>query len=421
MRNPKFRKGLAIFLAFLMMFSVIASVLGSIVANATVSQSDIDALEAQQEELAAERADLQLSIDDLEAEKADAITIKEALDYQNELNRQEIELIDEQIELYEDLVSQKEKELIAAQEVEDAQLERYRTHVREMEETGSYSYIEILFSSTSISELLSNIDMISEIMDADKRIYEDYTAARENTEAVKAEYEETLAALEVKMEELEERKAELEEDIAEAAALIAEIEADIADYEELYAANEAADAAIAAEAANLAAQLAAQEEAARLEAEKNNETYTGVGSTATGTLTWPCPSSTYITSVFGWRIHPIFLTERYHNGIDIAADSGAAIVAADSGTVSIATYSESAGNYVSIYHSDGMMTIYMHMTYYIVSAGEEVTKGQTIGYVGSTGWSTGPHLHFGVSINGSYVDPLSYFSNYTISDSAYDY
>ena len=117
-------------------------------------------------------------------------------------------------------------------------------------------------------------------------------------------------------------------------------------------------------------------------------------STATGSYIWPCPSSTYITSRYGNRIHPIFGTERFHSGIDISAAEGATVLAADGGTVTVATYSSSYGNYVMIYHTNGTYTLYAHMSSLAVSAGQTVTQGQTIGYVGSTGWATGPHLHF---------------------------
>ena len=137
--------------------------------------------------------------------------------------------------------------------------------------------------------------------------------------------------------------------------------------------------------------------------------YNATGAAA-GSYSWPCASSTYITSKFGYRIHPIFQTQKYHSGVDIAANSGEPITAAAGGTITIAEYSSSYGNYVVIYHSDGTTTLYAHMSSMAVSAGQTVSKGDVIGYVGSTGNSTGPHLHFEVRVNGSCVDPLQYFS-----------
>ena len=164
--------------------------------------------------------------------------------------------------------------------------------------------------------------------------------------------------------------------------------------------------------------VGAEEEAARQEAMQNNQQYTGPGSTATGSYIWPCPSSTYVTSRYGYRTHPIFGDERPHSGIDISANEGATIIAADSGTVSVATYSSSYGNYVTIYHSNGTYTLYAHMSSLAVSAGQTVSQGGTIGYAGSTGWATGPHLHFEIRSNGGTVDPLAYFSNYSLAPDA---
>lgn len=416
MKNKKFVSVVCVILAMLMMLTLVISVIGT--QAFAVSQSQIDALEDQKKELKSQREEMQTNIDTLEGQKADVLAQKQALDEQNEVARQEIELINEQIDLYGQLIEEKAQEVEDAKTKEAEQLDAYQQHVRAMEENGKYSYLSILFKSRSLGELLSNIDMIGEIMDADKRLYDQYTAARENTERVKAEYEETLVKLQDKQTELEEEKAALETQIAAAVKVITDLEADIAEYETAYNANEAAENALASQIADLTAKMKAEEEAARKAAEEANKPYTGNGSTATGSYTWPCPSSTYITSGFGWRIHPIFGTKRYHNGVDISANSGANVLAADSGTVSVATYSSSAGNYVVLYHSGGTTTTYMHMSSIAVSVGDTVTKGQVIGYVGSTGWSTGPHLHFEIAINGSRVNPLDYFSNYTMAPDA---
>ena len=164
--------------------------------------------------------------------------------------------------------------------------------------------------------------------------------------------------------------------------------------------------------------MQAEEEAARQEAANNGQDYTGTGSTATGTYIWPCPSCTYVTSKFGMREHPLFGDERPHTGIDIGAQAGAEVIAADSGTVAVATYSSSYGNYVTIYHSNGDYTLYAHMSSLTVTAGQNVTQGDVIGYVGSTGWASGPHLHFEIRVNGSTVDPTSYFSGLSYAPDA---
>ena len=343
---------------------------------------------------------------------------KAAMDEKNELARQEIELINEQIDVYTDLIEQKARELEKAEAAEQAQYDLYCKRVRAMEEEGSYTYLDILFQCRSLSDVLSAIDMIGEIMDADKRLFEEYKTARENTEQVKAEYEGTLQQLGEKQETLEAEKAELEAQIAAAVEVINQLENDIEAAKAEYAKAAAAEAAAQASINAIIAQMQAEEEAARQEAAENNQQYTGTGSTATGTYIWPCPSSTYVTSAFGMREHPLFGDERPHSGIDISGSAGSEVLAADSGTVAVATYSSSYGNYVTIYHSNGDYTLYAHMSSLAVTAGQNVTQGDVIGYVGSTGWATGPHLHFEIRVNGSPVDPLSYFSNYTLAPDA---
>ncbi len=407
-----------IILAFLMMVTLVVSVIGSLGALAAGGQDQIDALEQQKSELQSQQASIQTNIDDLIAQQADVIDQKAAMDEKNELARQEIELINEQIDVYTGLIEDKAEELEKAEAAEQAQYELYRKRVRAMEEEGSYTYLDILFQCRSLSDVLSAIDMIGEIMDSDKRLFEEYKTARETTEQVKAEYEATLAQLGEKQETLEVEKAELEEQIAAAVEVINQLQDDIDAAKAEYAKAAAAEAAAQASINAIIAQMQAEEEAARQEAAQNNQQYTGTGSTATGTYIWPCPSSTYVTSAFGMRDHPLFGDERPHSGIDIAGSAGSEVLAADSGTVAVATYSSSYGNYVTIYHSNGDYTLYAHMSSLAVSAGQSVTQGDVIGYVGSTGWATGPHLHFEIRVNGSTVDPLSYFSNYTLAPDA---
>ena len=409
---------IAVAMAFLLLTSLLLSVIGSMGALASGHEAELDAIEQQKEELQAQREEMQAGIDELLAQRDTVLEKKALLDEQNQYAVEEMELIDEQIEVYTGLIEDKAEELAEAQEAETSQYELYCKRVRAMEENGSYTYLDILFNCTSLGELLGAMDDISEIMDADRRLYEKYTAAREETERVKAEYEDTLADLGDKQDELEAEKARLEAEIEEATDLINDLEADIEAAQAEYAANEAAEQALNAQMDAIAAQIAAEEEAARQEAAQNGTDYTGPGSTATGSYTWPCPSCTYITSGYGNRIHPIFGTERWHSGIDIGAAAGATVIAADSGTVSVATYSSSYGNYVMIYHSNGTYTLYAHMSSLAVTAGQSVTKGDTIGYVGSTGWSTGPHLHFEIRSSGGTIDPTQFFSGLTYAPDA---
>ncbi|HIS15926.1 MAG TPA: peptidoglycan DD-metalloendopeptidase family protein [Candidatus Scatomorpha merdavium] len=409
---------ICIALAFIMIVTLVVSLMGSFGAFAAGGQEEIDALEQQKQQLQSQQQSIQSNINDLVAQQADVIEQKAAMDEKNELARQEIELINEQIEVYTDLIDDKAKELEAAEKTEQEQLELYKKRVRSMEENGSYTYLDILFQCRSLSDVLSAIDMIGEIMESDKRLYEQYKESRENTERIKGEYEQTLVLLGEKQETLEAEKAELEKQIAAAVEVINQLENDIEAAKAEYAKAAAAEAAAQASINAIIAQMQAEEEAARQEAANNGQDYTGTGSTATGTYIWPCPSCTYVTSKFGMREHPLFGDERPHTGIDIGAQAGAEVIAADSGTVAVATYSSSYGNYVTIYHSNGDYTLYAHMSSLTVTAGQNVTQGDVIGYVGSTGWASGPHLHFEIRVNGSTVDPTSYFSGLSYAPDA---
>ena len=361
-----------------------------------VTQSQIDALEQQQEELQAKREEMEAGLAELEGEHATLLEQKTALDEQNEVYRQEIELIQEQVDLYTSLVEQKAQEVELATQAESDQLATYRRHVRAMEENGSYTYLSLLFGSQSLGELLSNLDMIGEIMEADQRSYDEYVAARENSERIQAEYESMLTDLDAKQAELEDEQAALEEQIAHAQQLIVELEAQIETDREAYEAELAREAELESQIQDMIAELERQEAANSI--------------TSTGTYIWPLPGYSP-GSAYGWRIHPIWGDMRFHAGEDIGAPSGTPILAADSGVATVIPNNGNGyGNYIMINHGGGRVTLYAHMSAFAVSNGATVTQGQVIGYVGSTGNSTGPHLHFEVRVNGATTDPRSYFS-----------
>ena len=361
-----------------------------------VSQAEIDALEEQRDALKAERESMQADIDALKNEQAGILEQKRALDEQNEVYRQELELIEEQVSLYTRLVDEKAAELEEATAAEEEQLATYKQHVRAMEENGKYTYLSIIFGSRSLSELMSNLDMIGEIMEADKRIYDQYTAAREKAEEIKVEYEVTLEQLSEKQDEYEAEKVELEAKITEASAMIEQLEAEISTNYDLYLEVLAQEEALESDIQNKIAELERQEAASSI--------------TSTGSYIWPLPGYSP-GSAYGWRMHPIFNEMRFHAGEDIGAPSGTPILAADSGVASV--YPDNGngyGNYIMINHGGGRVTLYAHMSAFAISGGATVTQGQVIGYVGSTGNSTGPHLHFEVRVNGATTDPKQYFN-----------
>lgn len=390
-RNKKLRAAAA-FLALV----ILALALMPVGPALAVSQSEIDALEEQRDELKAQREEMQAGIDELKNQQAGVLEQKRALDEQNEVYRQELELIEEQVSLYTRLVDEKAAELEKATADEAEQLAIYKQHVRAMEENGEYTYLSIIFGSKSLSQLMSNLDMIGEIMDADKRIYDQYTAAREDAEEIKAEYETTLSALADKQAEYEAEKADLEAKIAEANDMIAQLEEEINSNYDLYLEVLAQEEALESDIQSMIAELERQEAANSI--------------TSTGKYIWPLPGYSP-GSAYGWRMHPIYHEMRFHAGEDIGAPSGTPILAADSGMATvIADNGNGYGNYIMINHGGGRVTLYAHMSAFAISNGATVSQGQVIGYVGSTGNSTGPHLHFEVRVNGATTDPKSYFN-----------
>ena len=467
MNNKKVISVIAVIMAVLMLMTLIISVIPTS-AYALVTQADIDEAQRTKDELVSQRQASQEKIDKLKEQQASVLEQKAALDERNEYAREQLTIVLEQIDMYSEMIAEKRKEVDEARTKEEEQLRRYRTRVRAMEENGGYNILTLVFNASSFTELLTSLDDIGEIMEQDRQLEDEYIAAREAHEAVQAEYEAEKAELEAKQAELEAEKAELEGLIAEADQLLKELEEDI---EKAIKEYEIAEAARAAAAAHLSALVAALNKQNQEIANSNNNANNGGGSgdtgstsgdaagsgsagggsssgdaagggsadsgsssgssgsgglisagsegvQGTGSLVWPVPCSHTVTSRFGWRVHPITGTERYHNGMDIDGygHDGDIIIACDAGVVVAAQWSDSYGYYIMIDHGNGMQTLYAHMSGMAVSYGAKVSQGQTIGYLGSTGWSTGTHCHLEIYVNGSRTDPEAYFSGMTFYD-----
>ena len=365
----------------------------------------INQLTQQRKELQAKQKEQQKTINNLRSKKASVVDQKAALDQENDLAQQEIEVVKQQITAYDQQIEDKGVELEEAKQEEEAQTVRFRGCVRHLEEYGQMSYIAILLEATSLSDLLARMDMVGEVIAYNKQVQADMTAAREKVETVKAELEDARTELQDKQSELETKQVELQQKVSEANALLASLESDINAYKSVYDQYEQQQQNVQSQIDKQVEDLRRQEEANK----KNDPSYdAGKDNGATGSMMWPCPSCHTITSEFGWRYHPIYHTQKYHSGVDIGASYGASIVAADGGTVITAGAVSGYGNCVVINHGNGITTLYGHMSSIAVSSGQKVSKGQTIGYVGSTGNSTGPHLHWEVTVNGVRQNPLNY-------------
>ena len=391
-----------------------------------VSQAEIDDLQKKLDALEQQAQEQQDVINDLTNQKARFITRKLALDNKIEINRQMIELIGEQIEIYDEIIAEKQAELDKALEKETAQTELLRSRIRAMEENSTYSYASFIFDSSSVTELLSRIGDVNDIMHYDKTLEEEYMAAREDVESIKKSYEEARHEQELLQKELDTKQAELDAQVEAAYTMIADIEPLSDDAQAEYDAI-AEEEAKAEETLQEAIRKRAAEQA---KYNQNNNSNNGGGGNSGGSggnsggggssgggsatslsnLQWPVPSCTLITSRFGYRVAPTTGASTYHGGLDIGAGMGASIVAAGAGDVIYAGANGGYGNCVMIDHGNGVVTVYAHMSSIGVSYGQYVTAGQYVGAVGSTGVSTGPHCHFEIRINGAQTDPAAYFS-----------
>ena len=464
MKQKKAVSILCLVLAVIMILSLVISVLPA--RAYAVTQSDIDALKAKRAEITARKDKAQEMLDELKEEESNVLVQKNALDEKNAAAQEALQLVGEEIEMYNGMIAEKETELQAALAREQGQLERYRQRVRAMEENGGYNLIGLLISADNFTDLLTTLDDVGEIMESDKTLEREYRAARQDVERVKAEYEEVRADCEEKQAGLEAEKAQLEADIAETEATLEALAEDIADAVSAFDAEAAAEAEMGEQVRQLIAQYEeeqrrAREEAARRAAEAaaaaaaaaaaqqqqggtavgdsyNGYTgytgggtvvggesvgdsysgytgYTGGGGTVSsgggsgsgGSFIWPVPCSHRISSGYGND-----RGDHFHAGIDIDGygNDGAPVIAAGSGTVILASYNGGYGECVMIDHGSGYVTLYGHLSGYAVSSGQYVSQGQTIGYLGSTGNSTGTHCHFEIRVNGSTVNPSSYVS-----------
>ena len=417
MNKRKIRAAVALCLSVLLMGTAVSEAFP--VPAYAVTQSQIDELKAQRNVIRAQRQEKQAVVEALEAEKADVVAQKQAMDERNMYTLQQIQLNNQEIELYDEMIAEKAAELEEAQRLENEQLERYRTRVRAMEENGGYNILAIISKSDSFSDMLTAMDDVGEIMESDRQLEDAYIAARENTESVKADYEDTRSELEELKAQLKAEQEELEKDIEEAIQIILNLENDLenrqAEYDAIMAAEDAANATIDKLVAELEAQRAAEAAAAAAAAGGSGG---GGSANASGSFMWPVASYVYVSSRFGLRVHPITGQKKSHTGIDIASNQGTAVYASDGGSVTLAGWNGGYGNCIMIDHGNGYVTLYGHLSSISVSVGQTVSQGTTIGAVGSTGNSTGPHLHFEVLKNGTRIDPEQFFSGLTISADA---
>ena len=349
-----------------------------------------------------ERKKLQQGLSDIKKMVANLEKSKSSLQsYVKELDSQLME-VEAKIRELKDMISEKEeeieqtkKELEEAIAVEEKQYEEMKVRIKFMYEKGSDFYLEMMLGADSFGDMLNKAQYVESISAYDRQKLEEFRLNRELIEVCKAELEEEEALL-------KEAKAAVEQEQKNLETLITTKEKEITAYESDIKTQEQAIREYEEYIREQDETIAALEKALKEMESSSSLKYDG------GMFKWPAPSYTRVTSDYGWRIHPTLGVNKFHNGVDMAAPGGSPILAAYDGTVAAAGYSSTMGNYIYLNHGSGLVTIYMHASALYVSAGQSVSKGDKIAAVGTTGRSTGNHLHFGVRLNGEYVSPWNY-------------
>ncbi len=436
----KNRKRMVSIMAGIMAAIMLLSLLLSLIpvparaASSSEIRKQINQLKKDKEEIKDKIADVQEQYQENENEIANIIAKKNVIDQEVQLLNDQVENITQQLQAFNILIADKQDELDTAEDRYETLNQENKIRIRTMEEEGEVSYWEVLFKANSFSDLLDRLNIVEEITASDNRrlqelseaasavetAQEDLELEKADMEVARQELDDTQAALDAKRQEADEIIQELLTKADDLEALEAEFEAQEAEFLEMIAKKE--DEFTAAKQAEWEAYMATYVPPTTAPPVNNtNNSGSGVvsgGSTGGGTVStggggggwiWPT-TARRISSAFGYRDQPTAGASTYHQGIDIDGNTGDPVWAARAGVVTIAGWGSAAGNYVKIDHRDGFSSIYMHLNSYCVSAGQMVSAGQTIGVMGSTGVSTGDHLHFGIAKNGAFVNPCSYVS-----------
>ena len=428
---------MAAFLAVIMVLSMTLNLIPTQVSAASSKEikAQINEMKQQRKEIQAEMKDVRNQYEENEDDILNLVKEKNTIDQEIGLLNQEINLINEQLSAYALLIADKQDELDEAEACWSELNEQNKERIRAMEEEGNISYWSVLFKANSFSDLLDRLAMVEEIAASDQRRLKALRSAASVVADARNELENEKYELEVAKVELNEAQTLLDEKRVKSDELLKELLAKADELEELYEQWEQEESDVLKEIAQKekeyneakqrewAAHMATATTAPKPttapstggSGSSGNSGSSGSSGSSSDTSapassgSWKVPCSyRKLTSAFGYRDAPTSGASTYHQGVDLAGPEGTPIYASRGGTVTTATFGSAAGYYVTINHGDGFSSVYMHMTHYVVSKGAKVSQGQLIGYMGSTGVSTGSHLHFGISYNGKYVNPANY-------------
>lgn len=381
----KFVRITAAIIIFIFCFGIVSAAFAQFVFADSTLQQQIDKAKKEKEQA-------QKNINSANAKKAKTLEGMEQLEKEVGQIQTELDNASAQLEETETKLKQKEKELADATEQAENQYNAFSERFRIMCEDGAVSYLEILFSADSFSDFIDRIEIAQEIAEYDREIFDEMEKVKNKIAVSKNEIEEYKEQQVAYKAQVASQKEQLSSRLEEQKRYINELQSDIEANEKIMQQKQAAMDALIAQVS------------ASLSKSESNTKYVG------GDFLWPTPSCYTITSNFSpARVNPVSGKLKKHTGTDIGARMGAAVLAANAGTVTLAGWNSGYGNCIIIDHGGGRATLYGHLSSIGVSKGQKVTRGQQIGKVGSTGNSTGPHLHFEILINGTAVDAMKYF------------
>ena len=383
------KKGFLKKLAALCLLAVmVTGALCTALTSEAATQAEVDKLKNQLASVTSQKNKLKKELTSLKNQQATMAQKIEILDNKLAAAEEEMELQKQLIEKINELVAEKEEELRKSEARVDAQYDTMKTRIRFMAEHGNVSYLSILLSATDFSDFLTKYEVIKQITSYDGNMLDNYREICVTVEQQKKDYEEALEEAETQEKILEQQRLEYESEIAQREQTMIELQEQERQTQSEYN-------SIAKQEDELSASIA------KMVKELSSGIYVG------GSMQWPLPAANnVVTCKFGMRTHPITGVYKLHTGVDLRATKGTKIYAANAGTVLKSEYNTAYGNYVLIDHGGGIATLYAHMSSRKVTKGQKVKQGDVIGLVGSTGYSTGPHLHFEVIINGEYTNPI---------------
>lgn len=392
--KQKLNRAARLICALLMLVSLLVPEQTPMVEHArAVTQKDIDNLKDDAKDLAQQQSEQKRRIAELKNDQTKAIQLRNLLDQQISTTEQAIINTEKQIAGYEALLAQSEYELEENRREEEETYALFCRRARAMEEEGTPSFWSVLFKATDFSDLLSRLSDVQVVIDYDQSILNELSAIKSQIEE-KLLYQGELknAAEEAKLT-LEQQKTELDAQRQEANELVKQLQANVAENEAILKEIQEEEERIQQEILKKTEELAEQ---MKWEA-------------SVGGYIWPVTTSRRITSNYGGRDTGIAGASTNHKGVDIGGVYyNSKVLATKAGVVITSKYVSSYGNYVVISHGKGNTTLYAHMSSRSVKEGDTVTQGQVIGVTGSTGISSGPHLHYEIVENGKRVDPKTY-------------